>query len=247
MRIYIDITSGKLLRSASGPEQGALIFTNKDIVNLEVVFVDSGQPVTTTVLADGALLKVGIKARPGVTPLLAFTGAYTLLDEVAQMTLNLTTAAITTFFSTMVSVGAAGGPAVLEVEVSAADETSRETYAQHPVFIRREVNATTDTAPDTEAVALYVLKALLFDADGRGVSANLLNVRREVTARTGGIPGCLDYIPTGVLSTGTMFAIRIAGSGGELWCLEDDAVTVADGVLVVDPLDFTTRKWKRIL
>lgn len=245
MKIYVDVVSGKLLRYPNGPDAAALLFTSKDVLPFEVVFLDGAGPVTSTVLAGGATLKVGIKARPGASALLAFTSAFTVNDEVASGTLSLATAQVAAFFLSNVASGASGGQAVLEVEVSAADESTRETFIQHPCVIRREINATTDANPDVD-VALYVLKTALFDVDNRAVAPQFLGYRSEITGRTGGVAGRLDYINDAVMSPNTAIFIKIAGVM-ELWVLETDSVTAADGVWIVDPVVFNGRKWKRYI
>lgn len=117
-------------------------------------------------------------------------------------------------------------------------------------MVRQPVDTADDTNPSAADVALYVLKASLFDASGDGVSNRLCSFRGEIVGRTGGGATKLDGITTTVLTAGrTCFIIRIAGSG-EGWVLEADAVTAADGQWIVDPVDFNAmtnaKKWKRI-
>lgn len=243
MKIYIDVITGRLVRNQSGSEMGPLVFTYKDILPLEIVFLDSGVNVTDTVLASNATLKVGVKARAGASALLAFASAYTIVNGIAKMTLSLATSQIEAFFSSNVSSGASAGQAVLEIEVSASDESTRETFVQHPCIVRREVNATTDNLPSVDA-ALYVLKSALFNAQGQGVAQQFVAFRREVTGRTGGTAGMLDAVATAGLAVPYMVFIRIAGTV-ENWTLIDDAVTVPDGAYVIQPVDNANLRWAR--
>lgn len=251
MRLYIDINTGQLKRNVDGAVLGPLQLYLKNILPLELVFIDGTESVTTEVLADAALLKVGIKAQPGAASLLALASNYVLNGEVAVLTLNLNTTELVNYFSANVTKGAQAANLFLEIQVTSADESTTETYHQSKCVVNRNVNSASDTNPSPADTALYVLKASLFDGNGRGISPDYVARRREVTARTGGAANCLDYIQTPALTLGTVFLIKIAGSGGELWELEQDAVTEADGVFVIDPVDFhavnNPRKWKRIL
>lgn len=93
------------------------------------------------------------------------------------------------------------------------------------------------------------------------------NVLPWVTSLVGGLDTSLDAIKTaygqgthmegelivvgGNITLPYVALVNIPGGGGQVWSLEEDAVTVADGVFVVDPVDFNAvtnpRKWKRIL
>lgn len=248
MKLYIDTETGECRRTLTGPKVGGLVFYLRDILDpLEIVFVEAGVPRTSTVLADSAVLAIGLKAAPNGT-LLAAANTYTLVGETARVTFSLNTTALVSYFADNVPAGARESAMLFEVEVSAQDATTRETYLQETAQVRRDVNQANDLIPDDEA-ELYVLIGSLFDANGRAIAPQFVAHRGEITARTGGTATALDAIVTTNLSIPFAVLINIGGSG-EVWQLAA-GTDAEDGTFTVRPDDYhastNARVWKRIL
>lgn len=249
MRLYVDIDTGEVRRSLTGPVITGLVLYLRDILSLGIVYVQDGAAVTSTVLAGSAVQKIGLRAKPASTDLLALASTYTLADPVATATFSLNTAELVAYFADNFSEDIREADFFLELEVSAADESTRQTYWQGRVVVRRDVNQPGDITPPDVDASLYVLKGALFDGNGRGISPFYVAHRGEVTGRTGGGTANLDGIVTTTLTIPFAVLIRIAGTG-ELWCL-DTGTDAEDGSFTVRPDDYNgltnARVWKRIL
>lgn len=248
MKLYIDTETGECRRTLTGPKAAALVFYLRDILDpLEIVFVEAGVPVTSTILADSAVLAIGLKAAPNGS-LLAAANTYTLVGETARVTFSLNTTALVNYFTDNVPAGSRESAMLFEVEVSAQDATARETYLQETAYVRRDVNQANDTIPDEDA-QLYVLTGALFDGNGRGITPQFVVHRGEITTRTGGTAAALDAIVTTTLTIPFVVLITIGGTG-ELWLLAS-GTDAEDGTFVVRPDDYhastNARVWKRIL
>jgi hypothetical protein len=249
VRLYIDIDTGELRRELTGPVYTGILFYLRDIIAMEIVFIQDGAQVTTTVLAGPAVMKLGLRSRPGSATILALATTYTLAGQIASATFSLNTSALVDHFTSNIPAGSVDGAFVFEVEVTAADESRRRTYLQVAATVRRDVNQASDTNPPAVDTALYVLKGALFDGNGRAISPFYVAHRGEVTARTGGGSNALDGIVTTTLTVPFAALITIAGSG-ELWLLAT-GTDAEDGTFIVRPDDYdgTTnpRVWKRII
>lgn len=249
MRLYIDIDTGELRRELTGPVYTGILFYLRDIIAMEVVFTQDGSEVTSTVLAGSAVMKLGLRSRPGSATILALSTSYTLAGQVASATFSLNTSALVDHFTSNIPPGSIDGAFVFEVEVTAADESLRRTYLQVGATVRRDVNQPADTNPPAVDTALYVLKGALFDGNGRAISPYYVAHRGEITARTGGGSNALDGITTTNLTVPFAVLITIADSG-ELWRL-NTGTDAEDGSFIVRPDDYdgitNPRVWKRIL
>jgi hypothetical protein len=181
LRLYIDIDTGEVSRELNGPVLGGLVMYLRDILALEVVYVQAGAAVTSTVLANNAVQKIGLKAALNGTTLLALATTYTLAANVASSSFSLNTDEAVAYFADNVPPGARDAQLFLEFEVSAADESRRTTYCQLPVTVRRDVNQPGDTDPSPVDASLYVLKGALFDGNGYPITPHFVCLRPDVT------------------------------------------------------------------
>jgi hypothetical protein len=249
MILYVDIDTGEVRRSLTGPVITGLVMYLRDILSLGIVYVQDGAAVTTTVLAGSAVQKIGLRAKPSDADLLALASTYSLAGDIATATFSLNTSELVDWFTDNLSTDVRESAFFLELEVSAADESTRQTYWQGTVMIRRDVNQPGDITPPDVDTALYVLKGALFDGNGRAISPFYVAHRGEVTGRTGGGSANLDGITTTTLTIPFAALIVIAGSG-EIWQLVS-GTDAEDGTFIVRPDDYhgTTnpRVWKRVL
>jgi len=183
MRLYIDIDTGEVSRQLGGQPLGSLVLYLRDIVPLEIVYLQAGVPVTSTVLADSAVQKIGVKAQAS-GDLLALASTYALAAEVASSSLSLNTEELVDYFTSFVPAGAREYAFLLEIEVVAADESTCVTYCQLTIQIRRDVNQPEDTTPSEVDADLYVLKGALFDAAGKPITPHFPGVRFDITTAT---------------------------------------------------------------
>lgn len=156
-RLYIDVTTGEVRAAKGAAPLAKLAFSSRDILPLELVFTAGGAEVTSAVLAGNATLLAGLRAQPGTGKLLALADTYTLAGEVASTVLSLNTEEVIDYLAEL-PVQWASGSAYFEVQVLAADESTRQVMAQLPAAIRRRVVGPGDIEPPPLEVGLYVLK-----------------------------------------------------------------------------------------
>lgn len=235
MRIYCDIWSGQLRHAIDGPILGPLRFFQRDLLEIELVFVDNGTLVTTTVLGGGASFKFGIKSRPGNSQILVLSESYTLNGQVATFSVSLATAELAEYFSASIPPSQVSTQMFAEIEVSL--DGTRQTFWQGPVIVNRELNMTTDTDPSIEETV---------------ISPNYVAFRGAITGRTGGGAANLDGLATTTQAVPAAVIIFVgAPRSGELWVIQNWVDEVEDGTYVVFPDDrdvLTNNKvWKRAL
>ena len=243
--IHIDVDSGKVSRTIGGAPLPSLKVFLRDILALRIGFVQDGVAITSTILAGPATIKVGLRSSPGAATLLALATSYTLSGELALVTISLNTAELVAYFTDDVDAETDSANFVFEVEVTASDESTRQTFCQLKTVVHREVNETGDTAPSVETESLYTLRSALFDASSRGVSPAFVNFRPDVLGLSGG-SGYLDGIVTTNLTVPTLIVIYVAGELQD-WLLETSTAATAEGIQ--RPLDYNgstnTRVWTR--
>lgn len=237
MKLYVDIWSGLLYDAPGGRTVSIVQLFLRDIVQLDIGFVDDGEAVTGTILDGGNLLKVGIKAQAGGATLLALADDYTIVGDAAQVILDLNTTEAQAYFTDNVPDGADSCTVRFEIQVTKADESQRQTYYQGNCLFCAPVNTEDDTDPIDVDLSIYVLKSSLFDADGNGISNRFANVRFELNQLVGGVAGCLDFVPTIALTADrTVFLTNIGGSV-KTWVLTTTAAA-ADGQWIIQPVDY---------
>lgn len=247
-KLYIDVVTGEFSRELSGPKFNSLTLYLRDLLTLDIAYVQAGNIVTSTVLADSAVQRVAIKSTAvDGAALLAGASTYTIASDFARTDLSLNTTELTAFFTN--NVPGREASFLFEVEVESADESERDTLLQCPVLIRRDVNQPGDIDPTAAEDETYVLKGALFDANGRAISREVVAHRWEITARTGGTAECLDAIATTALAKPFLIAVVISGTA-ELWQLA--AGTDSESVpFIVRPDDYDGSTnavvWKRVL
>lgn len=226
--LYIDTDTGRVSRTVSGNTVPTLRFTLRDILTFKIGFVQAGTLVSSTVLAASATMKIGLKPYQGYSTVLALGSSYSLASELATMTVSLNTAELVAYFASLESTTLAAN-FILEVEVTAADTSTRQTFCQLPVTVWREVNSTDDTAPSVSALTL----------------AGYPIWRYDITAVSTGT-GCLDAVETVSLPVNTLYVIRVSGEI-QMWLLETSTAATATGVQ--RPLDYNastnTKVWTR--
>ncbi len=181
MKIYIDIITGEIRRELTGPRVSGLLFYLRDIPEIEIVFTDGGVAVTSTVLADNATMRAGLKSTPG-NDLLASATTYVLAGQIATITFSLNTEELIAYFASHVGQGQREAPFVFEIQVTADDETTRNTYAQVACTVRRTVNDPDEAEPTQADASLFVLKSALFDGAGKPVAPGFLCFRPDITS-----------------------------------------------------------------
>lgn len=247
-KLYIDVVTGEFSRELTGPKLNSLTLYLRDLVTLDIAYVQAGNIVTATTLADSAVQRIAIKstAVQGAT-LLAGASTYTIVGDFARAEVSLNTTELTAFFTN--NVPGREAAFLFEVEVESADESERDTLLQCQITIRRDVNQPDDISATDAADGVYVLKGALFDGNGRAISREVVAHRWDITARTGGTSGCLDAIATTALAKPFLIAVVISGTA-ELWQLA--AGTDAESVpFIVRPDDYDGSTnavvWKRVL
>lgn len=242
--LYIDVDTGKVSRTVGGPSLTGLKLFLRDVLSLRLGFVQDGVAITSTVLADVPTLKVGLRSRPGIGSLLALATSYTVSGQLALVTFSLNTAELVAVFAALETTTETAA-FTFEVEVTSADEATRQTFCQLPAIVGREVNTTTDTAPTLETAGLYVLRSALFDANGYGVTNRFTNFRPDLLGVSGGA-GYLDGLTTSILPVPFLVTLYIAGELQD-WLLETS--TAATGESVQRPSDYNaatnTKVWTR--
>jgi len=144
--LYIDVNTAKLSRTNGGTPVTILHFFLRDLLSIQLAFVQNGTLVTSTVLAGSAVLKLGLKTSAGATTLMALANTYTLASQFAAVALSLNTEQLLAFFNALESDSITSG-FIFEVEVTSLDGTSRQTFLQLPVTVSREVNTDFQIAP----------------------------------------------------------------------------------------------------
>ena len=238
MIIYVDTVRGKLMGGLNGNDLSALTFFLRDIVEFDVVFIDgAGNNITSTLLTGDSYLNIAITAQPSVGPVLACASTYQLISGVAKTLFSFNIIELLEYFLQYVPNTVNECWMHLEIQVSAADNSWRQTYYQDNCLVKSVISLANSGSPTP------VIEPML--------PSSLLS-RMDITTRAGGLITSLDYIPTRLLSIPIAAIIRPAGTTGELWCLDVwDGTTIADGVYSVDPLDkdpiTNRRQWKRII
>ncbi|MBS0632017.1 MAG: hypothetical protein JSS11_08900 [Verrucomicrobia bacterium] len=142
-RFIIDLTTGLVTRSIAGaPESDdlAAILTAGDTMECEVVFMAGATDVTATTLADDVPAALGVRAVPGVDPLLALSTPIILgEDNIGRCTLDL--------FTTEVMALAATLDPKFSTKVYFEAVVGSLTVAQVRMMLRCEVVAEGDEPP----------------------------------------------------------------------------------------------------
>jgi hypothetical protein len=141
--LYVDIDTGELRRSLNGPVFSGLTLYLRDILSLGIAYVQEGALVTNTVLAGSAVQKVGLRAKP-TGNLLALASTYTLANSIASTVFSLATQELVDHFANNCGPDQIVADCLMEVDVTAADGTTRRTYFQGGVNVRRAVNVGDD-------------------------------------------------------------------------------------------------------
>lgn len=144
-RFIIDLTTGLVARSIAGlPESDELAacLTAGDTMECEVVFMAGATDVTADTLADGIAAALGVRAVPGVDPLLAMSTPIVLEGEVGTCTLDLLT-------SEVMALAAGLGATETKTRVWLEAVVGGLTVAQQRMTLRREVLQEGDEPPTT--------------------------------------------------------------------------------------------------
>lgn len=178
--LYIDVGTGQMRGSLNGPVNQRIRFFLRDLLPLRVAFIENGVNVTDAVLDTAqlqpALLKVGIRAKPGQGTVLALATVYTVVASEALLTLNLNTVDLIAYMAT-VPDSQNDAELVIEVEVTSANASAIVTYYQAACVVAREVNVSDDDPPVPAAEAdNYVLVSALAGYAGATVLDELLDV-----------------------------------------------------------------------
>lgn len=230
MKLYIDINTGEIRRESSGPKVSSLLFYLRDITEIDIVFTDGGVEVSSTVLADNATMRLGLKSQPG-NDLLATASSYVLAGQIATVTFSLNTDELIAYFSDKVGAGQREAPFVFEVQTTADDESTRNTYAQISATVRRNVNDPDDGEPSEADASLYVLKSALFDGSGRGVADEFLCIRTDITS------AATHRALTTVGRTVPWVILTLEGGSLVPWTLNTKSGEVDDGNFYRQPTD----------
>lgn len=236
--LYIDVDTGKVSRTVGGPPLTGLKMFLADVITVSLGFTRDGAAITSTVLASAATLKLGLRARPYAGDILALATSYSLAGETATLTLDLNTAELSTYFSDEVEASTDSAVFVLEAEVTSADGSTRQTYAQLRCVVAREVN------PDSDYASLYVLRSVMFDASSRAISPCFVAFRSDVLGLTG--TGGLASLVTTTITVPFLATIYLSGELQD-WMLETSTAATATGVQ--RPTDYNastnTKVWTR--
>lgn len=235
MKLYIDIDTKKVRSDLNGPDLVSLIFFLRDILNpLEIVYIQGGAIITSTILASSAVQRVGLKATPD-GDLLAGASTYVLSGGVSQVIFSLNTTELIAYFLANVSAGARESQFIFEVETTSSDASARETRAQLTVTVRRDVNRATDATPSAAHDLVYVLRGELFDDDGFPITPHFPCVRPDITTYT-----AVRAIATEDLTRPTMYLFLIGGAW-ECWTFRAKGGGESDdGITYLVPNDSTT-------
>lgn len=179
--LYIDVATGLVRASLTGPVASRIKFFLRDVIPLRVAFVENGVNVTSDVLETAELmpasLKIGIRAKPGEGSILALATIYTVVDGEARITLNLNTEDLVTYMTNEVPASEREAELTLEIEVSSNTDSKIVTYYQAPCVIGKEVNVSDDDPPIPAAEADdYVKRSELAGYAGATVLDELLDV-----------------------------------------------------------------------
>lgn len=177
--IYIDVNTGVAQR-ADGSALPPFRFFERDILSLGIEFVSGATPVTATVLAGPAVMRLGIKQLGAGGVLLASCVTYTLVGNVAACVLSLNTNELIAYLATSIAGNAREAQFLFEIEVTSADGSVCQTYHQSVCTVTKDVNVLGDLTPTPAVADLYVLKSALFDANGRAVSPYYVGFRGEL-------------------------------------------------------------------
>jgi len=239
--LYIDIATGDIASTAGDADvYQPLQMYLRDVLPISLQFLSNGSPVTSTVLANNSILRLGIKTASMTSTLLAASSTYTLSTDgtAALVTLNLNTTDLVNYFTSNVSPTARQASFWFEVEVSASDESTRQTYCQTKVTIIKDINAPTDLPPTPATTDTHVLKGALFDSHGNAFCPNFLNFRSDITGPSGGGTN-LDAVPT-ASATKPMVFITFYGNQLRPWILTASSGTPVTGTGIVVPLDWNS-------
>lgn len=147
-RLSIEVTTGKITRYHAGkvvPSPiDAIVFAG-DKLDLEVVFTADGVDCTATTLGEGVAMRLGLRASGSAGQSLALCQSYTLAGGVASCILDLNTAAIHNFITSL-PLGVKSGRALFEVEIEAG-EGLRQTITQQVWQIQKEAIMAGDETP----------------------------------------------------------------------------------------------------
>jgi len=143
--LYIDTFSGNVATTATALDYYPPIeMYLRDVSQVGISFTYNAAPITSSVLANGSKLNVGIKTASITSSVLAYANTYTLSGDgkTALVNLNLDTPALVTYFKNNVPPSQQKETFWFEVEVSASDNSFRKTYCQSEVVIHKDVNST---------------------------------------------------------------------------------------------------------
>lgn len=156
--LYIDVATGEARIALNGSVNQRMRLFLRDLVPLDIAFIKEGVLTTSTILDGGtALLKVGLREKPGQGSILALATIYTLSGEVARTILNLNTVALVNYFAAQ-PADINDHELTLEVEVTKFDQTELTTYYQAKCIVAREVNVSDDDPPVPAAEADQYVK-----------------------------------------------------------------------------------------
>ena len=145
MKLFVDVENKQLLTSINGGRLSNPRFFQGDLLDLKVMLVDGGAPVSSVLLDPGYDMSVTLRVRPISSTAIASTASYTLINEVAYMVLDLTGASITDFLEDFAPQPKTEANITLEVEIVKFDGTKRETLFTGPATLQRDAKATTAT------------------------------------------------------------------------------------------------------
>lgn len=215
-RFIIDLTTGLVSRSIAGaPESDdwAATLVAGDLMDCEVVFLANGADATTTALAGDAIATLGVRAVPGVDPLLAMSTPLALAGAVGTCTLDLHTTELMDLVNALDATKTS-------TKVWFEAVVGGLTVAQQRMTLRREVMAEGDEPPPTaeasrisasESAAAAHEDRLATDAAAEATADDRLQTTsdREYTAADAEATAAdrvqtgLDRVATGQDKTGT--------------------------------------------
>jgi hypothetical protein len=146
MRIYVDVVTGEIRRSLTGAAIPILSFYQNDIFDLEVVLFSDDTEVTASTLSTDKTLDIVLRGVPYTISELATGETPTREGEVVSAAFDLTTQAVTNYFSDYIPAGRPSGEVFFEIQISKPDGTYRETILFTRALLFRDLNTgnTTD-------------------------------------------------------------------------------------------------------
>lgn len=172
MNLFLDINTGELRRTLSGPVLPILHFHQNDVLSLDITLTDGGAAVTTTELGSDKTLVVSLRAIPFTLTTLVSGGTPTIAIQVASVPFDLRSQEVADYLADYVAAAQRSSQVFFEIDIAKPNGSYRQTLHQSRVLLFRDLNAQATAVIPDDAILHDEEGNVIVDEEGNQINAN---------------------------------------------------------------------------